>query len=141
MRSTLKEAISDFFAGRSWKSKTAPGMVAGKRPERFSGAKGLDGSTIRLIKASRSPATTVERLSVEILKREGRTSLMKLVERVAREIYSDEVRSGAWALDIGLYGPNLFVSDVISELKSGNGILWQIEEPEGPRDGILPDLP
>jgi len=116
-------------------------MVAGKRSERSSGAKGLDGFTIRLLKASRSPATTVERLSVEILKREGRTSLVKLVERVAREIYSDEVRSGAWALDIGLYGPNLFVSDVISELKSGNGILWQIEEPEGPGDGILPDLP
>jgi len=136
----LKEAISDFFAGRSWKSKAASGMVAGKRPEGFSGAKGLDRFTIRLLKASRSPATTVERLSVEVLKREGRTSLVKLVERVAREIYSDEVRRGAWVLDIGLYGPDLFVAEVISELKAANGILWKIESPEERGNGVLPDL-
>ena len=115
-------------------------MVAGKRSERSSGAKGLDGFTIRLLKASRSPATTVERLSVEVLKREGRTSLAKLIERVAREVYFDEVRRGASALDIGLYGPDLFVAEVISELKAANGILWKIESPEERDNGVLPDL-
>ena len=140
MSTTLKEAISDFFAGRSWKSKAASGMAAGKRPEGFSGAKGLDRFTIRLLKASRSPATIVERLSVEILKREGRTSLKRLVADVAREVYSDEVRHGAWVLDIGLYGPDLFVTEVISELNAANGILWKIESPEESGNGALPDL-
>ena len=140
MRSTLKEAISDFFAGRSWKPKAAPGIVAGKRPEGFSWAKGLDRFTVRLLKASRSPATIVERLSVEILKREGRTSLKRLVADVAREVYSDEVHHGAWVLDIGLYGPDLFVTEVISELNAANGILWKIESPEEPGNGALPDL-
>ena len=140
MSTTLKEAISDFFAGRSWKPKAASGMAAGKRPEGFSGAKGLDRFTIRLLKASRSPATTVERLSVEVLKREGRTSLAKLIERVAREVYFDEVRRGASALDIGLYGPDLFVTEVISELKAANSILWKIESPEERGNGVLPDL-
>lgn len=77
---------------------------------------------------------------LEILKHEGRTSLARLVERAARELYSDEVRNGASALDIGLYGPGLFVSDVISELESGNGIRWEIERPREKVEGILPDL-
>lgn len=115
-------------------------MVAGKRAEGFSGTKGLGGFTIRLLKASRSPATIVERLSVEILKREGRTSLAKLIERVAREVYFDEVRHGASALDIGLYGPDLFVTEVISELKAANSILWRIESQEERGNGVLPDL-
>lgn len=136
----MKQAISDFFAGRSWKPKAAPGMATGKRPEGFSGAKGLDRFTIRLLKASRSSATIVERLSVEILKREGRTSLAKLIERVAREVYFDEVRRGASALDIGLYGPDLFVTEVISELKAANSILWKIESQEERGNGVLPDL-
>src|SRR3989338_4205154 len=140
MNTTFKEVISEFFAVRPWKARSRADALVGKRAGGTSG-KAFNGLSVKLLEASRPPATPVERLTVEILKREGRTSLRKLVGRVAREIYSAEVRNGAWALDIGLYGPKLFVSEVIAEVKSGKGILWQIENPEGPGDGILPDLP
>jgi hypothetical protein len=42
---------------------------------------------------------------------------VRLVEHIAREIYSDEVRRGAWVLDIALFGLGLFVPDVVFELK------------------------
>lgn len=101
---------------------------------------GFEGLTIRLLQASRSPTTPVERLAVEILKCEGRTSLTKLVERVARELYFDEVRKGAAVLDIGLFGPGLFVPNVVGELRLAEGILWKIEGLKEQADGVLPDL-
>lgn len=114
--------------------------MAGERPEGSSETKGFEGLTIRLLEPSRPPVTPVERLAVEVLKREGRTSLTKLVEHVAREVYFDEVHRGAWVLDIGLYVPKLFVPNVTSELKAANGILWKIESPEEQGDEILPNL-
>lgn len=139
MTMRFKEIISDLFAARPWKARSHADTLIGQRPEGASG-KDFNGPTIKLLEASRPPATPVERLAVEILRREGRTSIRKLVEHVARELYSAEVRNGAWALDIGLYGTELFVPDAVSELKSGDGILWKIEEPGGERDGLLPDL-
>lgn len=114
--------------------------MVGKRPKGASQTKDLEGLTIRLLEASRPPVTRMERLVVETLKREGRISLKQLVAHVARELYSDEVRNAAWVLDIGLFGPDLFVPNVAAELKSGNGSLWKIEGLKEEADGILPDL-
>ncbi len=138
---TLKEAISDFFTVRSWKSKLRGDTLAGKRPEGGSGTKGFEGVTIRLLESSRPPATPVERLAVETLKREGPTSFKRLVERIAREVYFDEVRNGAWILDIGLFGPDLFVPEVNFELKAADGVLWKIERSREESHGILSNLP
>jgi len=141
MTRVLKQAVSDFFAAASRRSRLKTGIPGIHGPGKVRGCEGSGGAIIRLLEESRPPATPVEQLAINVLKRQGRTSFTRLLEHVAGELYSDEVRSGAWALDIGLYGPNLFVPDVISELKSGDGILWKIEEPEGQRDGILSDLP
>ncbi len=130
-----RESVSQTIKPRSGAS-----LGVRREPKEAPGLKAPDGATIRLLAASRPPATHVERLAIDILKREGSISFTKLLERVARELYSDEVRSGAWVLDIGLYGPNLFVPDVILELESGNGILWKFEQPGKERDGILSDL-
>jgi hypothetical protein len=138
MAATLKETISDFFTVRSWKSKWRKGTMVGKGPK--GETEGVEGLTIRLLEASRPPVRSVERLAVEILKREGRTSFTDLVEHIARELYFDELRHGASVLDIGLYGPDLCVPNVASELKLGDGILWKIETPKEQGDGILPDL-
>jgi hypothetical protein len=78
---------------------------------------------------SRPTVTPIERLAVSNLRREGVISLQLLVERVATELYHEELRKGAWALDIGLFGGNLFVSDVMNEIKAQDGTLWQIEKP------------
>jgi hypothetical protein len=52
------------------------------------------------------------------------------VDQVARKYYKEEIRNGAWALDLGLLGPMLFVRQVLHDLESGEGALWQVEGPE-----------
>lgn len=87
---------------------------------------------VKLIEPSeRAPVTPVERLAVEILQRDGDTPLGRLLERLASEIYRQELRAGAGLLDIGLLGPKLFHSDIISELKAAVNRLWRIEKPRG----------
>lgn len=84
---------------------------------------------VRLLDESgRSPATPIEKLTVTALKDQGPTPFLALVERVAREIYLDEIRKGAWVVDIGLFGSSLFTRDVARELKTGDGILWEIKQ-------------
>jgi hypothetical protein len=52
------------------------------------------------------------------------------VNAVSADLYAEELRTGAGALDIGLFGSRLFSGDVIRELKAGDGILWKIGEPK-----------
>lgn len=80
---------------------------------------------------SRSPLTPVERLAVSALKREGVVSFERLVKRIASDLYSEELRNGAWSVDIGFFGSGLFIRDVTRELKAGDGILWKIKQEKG----------
>lgn len=85
--------------------------------------------TVRPLGSSRTLATTpIEKFVVAALKDQGPTSLGTLIERVARQIYLDEIRNGAWALDIGLHGSGLFIREVAEELKAGDGTLWEIKQ-------------
>lgn len=99
----------------------------GRRFEEVPKTKGPERLTIGLLEAPRPPVAPVERLVVGFLRREGRTSLKKLVEHVTRELYSQEIRRGAWVVDIGFFGRGLFARDVNRELKAGDGILWEIK--------------
>jgi hypothetical protein len=42
-------------------------------------------------------------------------------------VSSIEVARGARVLDIGLFGPKLFINNVAFEFRAGNGKLWDIE--------------
>ena len=86
---------------------------------------------VRLLEAGRPPMTPVERLAVSRLKREGAMPLPALAELVARDLYADALRHGAWVMDIGVFGRDAFVPDVARELEAANGILWEIETPDG----------
>jgi hypothetical protein len=77
--------------------------------------------------APRWPVSDVEWLAVAVLRHESAISLNALVNRVAHELYLEELAMGAGILDIGLFGPKLFVHDVTAELNAANGILWHIE--------------
>jgi hypothetical protein len=82
---------------------------------------------VRLIEPlSRPFSTPIERLAISTLKL-GAVPLYLLVERVAADLYVEEIRNGAWVLDIGLFGSDLFVPDVAREIEAGNGTFWQIE--------------
>lgn len=86
---------------------------------------------VRLIEPLPRPTVTpIERLAVSSLKQEGAIPFRLLVERVASAVYFEELRNGAWILDLGLFGPRLFVRDVVREIEAGNGILWEIEKTE-----------
>jgi ABC-type sugar transport system ATPase subunit len=84
---------------------------------------------VRLIEPLPRPAATpIEKLTVSALSREGAIPLQSLVERVTSELYVEELSNGAWILDIGLFGKNLFIQDAVQEIKAGAGTLWQIDK-------------
>ena len=83
-------------------------------------------SRVRLLDDPTGPATRVERAALRVLKETGEAPLVTVVERVADELYREELRDGAWLVDLGLFGSRLFVPDVLRSLKAYDGRLWQI---------------
>jgi hypothetical protein len=57
----------------------------------------------------------------------GNAPFYLLVERIADQLYREELRQGAWILDIGLFGSSLLISSVAQEIEAANGVLWKIE--------------
>lgn len=83
--------------------------------------------TVRPIEPPRRcPSTPIERRLASALKEAGPISAANLVKRTAADLYEDELRTGAAALDIGLLGERLFDRDIIRELYAGDAILWDI---------------
>jgi hypothetical protein len=52
-----------------------------------------------------------------------------LVERVARELYLDEVSQGGWAVDIGVFGSRPFRAEVVQEVQATRNVLWEAVVP------------
>ena len=86
-----------------------------------------DSIIVPLAQGSRQPATPAEQLAVSILASTGAMPLHTLAERVASELYRQELRKGAGVLDIGLFGSRLFKDDVVREIESADGILWEVQ--------------
>lgn len=86
-------------------------------------------AAVRLIESpQRLPETAIEQRLMSRLKETGPVSFSSLVNAIAADLYTDELRRGAGVLDIGLFGSRLFTGDVVQELKAGDGILWEIEQ-------------
>jgi hypothetical protein len=86
------------------------------------------GHRVQLIHSpARAAKTPVERMIVDLLDREGPKSGAEIVERIAKQIYREELRCGAAALDVGLFGAILFESEVVAALKTGVGVLWIVD--------------
>jgi hypothetical protein len=83
---------------------------------------------VRLQPGHREPVTPVEQLAISVLESKGAMPLQTLAERVATELYRQELGKGAQVLDIGLFGSRLFLGDVIAEIRARNGTLWRIEK-------------
>lgn len=83
--------------------------------------------SVRLMEPpGRAPLTPVESRVISLLINDGTISFDRLVQRVADELYQEELRHGAGALDIGLFGSRLFHRDVVDALRGADGILWKI---------------
>jgi hypothetical protein len=89
----------------------------------------LSAAVVQLIDSPRRlPATPIEQRLWSALRATGPILFVRLVKKIAAELYSDELRHGAGVLDIGLIGDRLFNRDIIRELNAGNGILWEIKQ-------------
>ena len=85
-------------------------------------------SIVRLLDdPCRGPATLAERRAVALLAREGAVPLRRLVERVARDLYRDELRHGGSTAEIGFAGSALFRADAERVIADAAGSLWMID--------------
>lgn len=83
--------------------------------------------SVRLMEPpSRAPVTLIESRVISLLIKDGVISFDRLVQRIADELYQEELRRGAGALDIGLFGSRLFDRDVVDALGGADGILWKV---------------
>ncbi len=86
------------------------------------------GPVVRLVDTPRRQAETALELQIiAILKEAEAVSHDQLVQRIARDLYESELRRGAAAVDIGIFGSRLFEPEVAQTLRGGDGVLWQID--------------
>jgi len=96
------------------------------------GVRSLTGEArVQLARPARfAPASDAGRFVVELLSEADTLPLGELASRLAEFLYRKELETGAGALDIGLFGSALFVSDAYRELKLGSDNLWKIVQGE-----------
>jgi hypothetical protein len=68
-----------------------------------------------------------ERMVCQILEAEGPRRAAELVNRVAQEMYYEELRLGAGAVDIGIFGPTILEREVQEFLESMVGRCITVE--------------
>jgi hypothetical protein len=85
-------------------------------------------SIVKLLPLPEEPDTAVERLAVAMLRRENAIPFRSLVNRIAGELYQNEIAHGGWVVDLGVIGGTLFVPEVSQKIHAGNGKFWQIEK-------------
>ena len=82
---------------------------------------------VRLISPpARAGETDIALKLISVLKNEGAVSFRLLVYRIAKDLYDEELRRGAAAVDIGIFGSRLFEPEVAQSLRAGNGMIWEI---------------
>ena len=104
------------------------GSLSQRKSAHFNSVK-TDGAVVRLIAAPRrEPMTPIEQRLITMLKNVGPIPFATLVKTAAKDLYIEELRQGAGVLDIGLFGDGLFNRDLVRELLSGDGVLWEIKQ-------------
>jgi hypothetical protein len=74
-------------------------------------------ATLRLRDAGRAQGKS-EQLVCKILAAERPCSVSKMAKRIAEEMYYDELKLGAWVVDIGIWGSRLFEREAFVLLES-----------------------
>jgi hypothetical protein len=83
---------------------------------------------VRLLDAPRrSPSHLAERRAVALLRRTGPLPLRILLDRVAHDLYCDELGRGGWAADIGCIGTSVFRVDAARVVEAAAELLWTID--------------
>ena len=104
------------------------GSLSQRKSDHGNSAK-TDEAVVRLLAVPRrEPLTPIEQRLTSMLKNAGPIPFAKLVKTAAKHLYTEELRRGAGVLDIGLFGDGLFNRDLVQELMSGDGVLWEIRQ-------------
>jgi hypothetical protein len=89
---------------------------------------------------SRPARTETERFVLQLLDARNAIAYNELLSRLSSFLYKQELKIGGWALDIGVFGASLFVSEACRELELGKQILWDIDFRRKDSDGLLSNL-
>jgi len=82
---------------------------------------------VRLLPGSgRRAATPAEQHALAMLAREGAVPRRQLVNRVAHELYCEQLRRGGWRVEIGFMGDALFRADAERVIAGAEGALWML---------------
>jgi hypothetical protein len=123
---SLARAIASLISARSSREKRVVGV--GEQQQSGGRSRSLEPSRtkVRLRELPAGlPVSEVQRLTMDILKKEREVDFSRLLPEVASKIYLDEVHRAA-AVDIGLLGPGLFLSEIAREIRGRDGELWEI---------------
>ena len=77
------------------------------------------------VRASRAPNSLTESLIVELLA-DGPRTLDDMTEQIAEQLMREEIATGSWATDVGVWGPTLFRQEASSLIKRLEGDLLTI---------------
>ena len=103
-------------------------IARGLRTSRDAASASPAGPVVRLVDTPRRQAETpIERQVISILQQAGAVSHDRLAQRIARDLYEAELRRGAAAVDIGIFGSRLFEPEAAQTLRAGAGVLWEID--------------
>jgi len=72
-----------------------------------------------------SPLDEVDAI-LEVLRRAGRVRLDALVREAAEALYRSELARGGANVDLGLFGPGIFVPEIRRVVDASHGRLWEI---------------
>lgn len=123
----LKQAISRFVSVKFFRGKAGATSPDAGKGQSLGQGRGHNSVKVRPLESpARLPTTAVERLTLEILEERGEVDFDGLSQKVARKMYLDELGRGAALLDIGLWGPGLFLPEVTREIRARDGELWEI---------------
>jgi hypothetical protein len=94
----------------------------------------------RIMPPARPAKSEREKFVLQLLQRNEPLDCHELISRLSSLLYQREVKIGGWALDLGIFGASLFVSEARRELELGKGILWEIDSPRKDSNGLLSNL-
>ena len=99
-------------------------------PSRAAGADAPPELEVRLLVARDAPAPSdaVDAI-LALLRRAGRMRLDALVRDGAEMLYRSELVRGGANVDLGFFGPGVFVPAICGALNAGHGRLWEIAAP------------
>lgn len=87
----------------------------------------LSGKATLKLKDAGAARTDEERLVCRLFRTEGPCTVSEIVQRIAQEMYNEELKHGGGVADIGVFGPRLFERDARALVECMRGRCLSVE--------------